>query len=296
MKLKIKAFFSIHAWRYSLNVKVLFVHWLAVFGVIWTFIEFLGYFFIRDNDSLKPNVWYVLAIGLLISTWMSRPRLCRSVNLSDKDITMQVDVNNIFEMENGSLIIPSNCSFQHDYIDEDAVIVQFRNRFFSNPSLFDEAIANALQNVPKECIAIKGKPVNKYPIGTVAQISLPGPDGRTAYVLASGELNEHGRGEPNINHLRTALISLWNYIGEQGNTRPLIIPIIGSGRQRLTQNRFKLIALIVSTFLAAIQQRKFTSRLTLTILPRAYLQNKYNLDDIETYLSCADKFDILDNH
>ncbi len=292
MMMRVKAFFSAHAWRSSLHGKVFFAHWLAVFAVIWTFVDFWDYYFIGDNESWKPNVWLVLALGLIIAAWMSRPRLCRTVHLADKDITVQVDVNDMFESKDGSLIIPSNSSFQHDYIDEDAVIVQFRNRYFSSPAQFDEAIAQALQHEPKTCVTIKGKTVNKYPIGTVAQIPLPGHGGRVAYVLASAELNEHGRGEPDINHLRSALTSLWNYIGQQGNTRPLIIPVIGSGRQRLTQNRLKLIALIVGTFLAAIQQRKFTNRLTLAILPRAYMQNKYHLDDIETYLICADTFDL----
>jgi hypothetical protein len=290
--MKLKAFFSIHAWRYSLNGKVFFVHLLAAFGAFLTFIEFLQYFFIKDENFLKSNVWLVIITGMIIAVWMSRPRLCRTVLIADKDLTMQVDVNNIFDIKEGSLIIPSNSSFQHDYIDENAVIVQFRNRYFSSPAQLDDAIANALQNEQKEQVTIKGRNVNKYPIGTVAEILLPGTGGRIAYLLASAELNEHGRGEPNIDHLKSALIALWNYIGEKGNTQSLIIPIIGSGRQRLTQNRFKLISLIVRTFLSSIQQRKFTNRLTLTILPRAYLQNKYNLDEIETYLTCADKFEI----
>jgi hypothetical protein len=292
MILKLKLLFSTHAWKYSLSGKLFLMHWIAVFSTIWTIAEFIGYFFIGDNNSLKPNVWIVLALGLIIAVWMSRPKLCRSVLLSEKDITLQVDVNNIFDMKDGSLIIPSNCTFQHDHIDGDSVIVQFRNRFFSSSAQFDDAISNALQNEPKVPVNFKGNIVNKYAIGTVAQIPLPGSDGRIAYLLASAELNEHGRGDPNINHLNIALNSLWNYIGEQGNTRPLIVPIMGSGRQRLTQNRLKLIALIIRTFLSSVQQRKYTNSLTLVIHPRAYLKNKYNLDDIETYLSCAEKFDI----
>ncbi|WP_079504813.1 macro domain-containing protein [Mesobacillus jeotgali] len=291
MYIKLKTFFSLHAWKHSLNIKTFLIHWTAVFGVIWTFIEFLGYFFIKDDDSLKPNVWLVLLVGLFISAWISRPRLLRSVHLSDKDITLQVDVNNIFEMKNGSLIIPSNSAFQHDYIDEGALIVQLRDLFFSDSQLFDEVISNALRSEPKENFKIRGKQVYKYPIGTVAQIPIPGPGGRVAYLLASTDLNEHGRGEPNFDHLKTALNLLWEYIGQQGDTKPLIIPILGSGRQRLTQNRLKIISLIVSTFLSSIKHRKYTNSLTLTILPRTYLQNMYNLDEIETYLSLADKFD-----
>ncbi|QMT20930.1 hypothetical protein H2N74_19435 [Bacillus velezensis] len=288
--MKLKAFFSVHAWRHSLSIKKFLMNWLAVFGVIWTLIDFFDYFFINGEHSLKPNVWLILMTGLIISIWISRPRLLRTVSLVDKDITLQIDVNNIFNFKEESLIIPSNTSFQHNHIDENAVIVQFRNRFFPNSAQFDEAIANALENISKEEFVFNGKSVYKYPIGTVAEIKVPGFNGRTAYILASAELNEFGRGEPNINDLRAALSSLWKYIGEQGTTKPLVMPIIGSGRQRLTFNRYKLIAQIVSTFLSAIQQRKFTSRLTLTILPKVYLENKCNMDDIENYLACSDKF------
>ncbi|WP_159888449.1 macro domain-containing protein [Paenibacillus puerhi] len=290
MFLKWKAFFSLHAWRHSLTVKAFFGYWLAVFAVIWTFMEFTGYFFTMNNEPVKPNVWLVLGLGIVIAAWMSRPRLTRTVRMTEKDMQLQVAVDNLFRLKDASLIIPSNCCFKHDHIDEDAVIAQFRRLFFTSPAQFDQAVDDALRDLPAEHAIVNGQQVKKYPVGTVVQLPLPGSGGRYAYILASSELNEYGRGVPHINDLQAALSALWNHIGERGNTRPLAIPMLGSGRQRLTQTRLELLALIVQSFLRGSRHRKFTSRLTLVIHPNAYLGNKYNLDDVECYLACADKF------
>lgn len=289
---KWRTFSSAHAWRYALKGKRFFVYWLSVFAVIWTFTEFASYFFIGDDASSKPNVWLVLGCGLVIAVWLSRPRLRRSIHLADKDVTIRIEVNDMFALRDGSWIIPSNRAFLHEHIDEDAVVIQFRNRFFASKLHFEEAIENALPHDTAEYDTIQGRTVKKYPLGTVLPIPLPGKGKGTAYVLASADLNEHGRGEPNVEHLQSALASLWSYIGKQGNTGPFIIPVIGSGRQRITHNRLQLSSLIVKTFLSEIDHRKFTRRLTIVIHPRAYLQNKYDLDDIEMYLACMDKFEI----
>ncbi|WP_341417149.1 macro domain-containing protein [Paenibacillus filicis] len=294
--MKLKAFCSLHSWRHSLTVRVFLGYWLAVFSIIWTFTEFTGYFFTINNSPVKPSVWLVLGLGVVIAAWMSRPRLTRTILLPEKDIQLQVTVDDMFRLDDASLIIPSNCCFTHDHIDGDAIITQFRSRFFSTAAQLDQAIAEALRSVPAEDRVLNGRQVNQYPIGTVAQIPLPGPVGRFAYLVASAELNEHGRGIPQLGDLKSALNSLWTHIGERGNTRPLAVPVLGSGRQRLTPNRLQLIALIMQSFLSSSQHRKFTGRLTVVIHPRAYLSHSYNLDEVETYMKCLVKFNISVNH
>lgn len=287
---KLRSFLSLHSWRNAVSVKAFLGYWLAVFSVIWTFTEFIGYFFDKNGEPVKPNVWLVLGLGIAVAAWMSRPRLTRTVRLPEKDMLLQVTVDDMFRLDNGSWIIPSNNCFKHDHIDEEAIIVHFRNRFFASPAQFDQALAEALRHAASVSVGINGKAVDQYPIGTVAQLPLPGPEGRYAYIVASAELNEHGRGRPQISDVKTALAALWDHIGERGNTKPLIMPVLGSGRQRLGRNRLELIALIVRSFLKGSRDRKFTSRLTIVIHPKAYLNHKYNLNDIEAYLSCADQF------
>lgn len=290
MKQRMRAFFSAHSWRYSFTARRFLACWLAAFSVLWTFTEFIGYFFTLHNQPVKPNVWAVLAAGIAAAAWMSRPRLTRTVRIGDKEILLQLDINDMFDVKGGSLIIPANCYFKHDHIDEDSIIVQFRNRFFAGPYEFDQALADALRHEPFQEAVLNGSRVKKYPIGTVAMLPLPGQGGRIAYLLASADLNEHGRGIADIGHLRTALESLWKQIGLRGNTKPLVIPVMGSGRQRLVNNRLELIGYIVRSFLSGIEERKFTDRLTIVIHPGTYVKYKYNLDDMESYLSCAGKF------
>lgn len=295
MRAKWAAFFSGHSWRHSVALKPFFGYWVAAFSIIWTFIEFTGYFFSIRGEPVKPNVWAALGAGIACAVWMSRPRLTRTVRLSDPDMLLQIAVDDMFRLKNGSFVIPSNRCFKHDHIDGDAVIVQFRNRFFSSAAHFDRALAEALRHVPSERAFVHGRPVDRYPIGTVAQLPLPGPGSRYAYIVASVELNEHGRGTPQLEDLKSALPALWDHIAERGNTRPLIVPVLGSGRQRLVQGRLELIALIVQSFLAGNRDRKPASRLTIVLSPKAYMDHRYNLDEIETYLSCAGKFHHLLN-
>ncbi|MNB88176.1 hypothetical protein D3C81_643640 [compost metagenome] len=288
---KWKAYFSVGLWKHSFRLKKFLSYWLAVFSVIWTFTEFSGYFFTAaDGSPWKPNVWVFLGIGILAAMWMSRPHLRRTVLLPDHEVTLEIDVNDMYARQDGAWIIPCNCCFLHSHIDEQAIVVQFRNRFFPSSADFDQVLAQALQNVPYELNTVRESQVKKYPIGTVVQIQLHGTR-QTAYLLATSELNPQGKGEPNLNHLEEALKSLWTYIALNGNTEPIMIPILGSGRHRLVVSRFVIIGMIVKTFLAGLSQRKFTKRLTIVMQPKAFKQNQYNLDEIESYFSCAGKFE-----
>jgi len=285
-----KAYFSIVSWKHSFRFKKFLSFWLAAFSVIWTFTEFSGYYFTVAGSPWKPSVWGVIGLGIVVAIWMSRPLLRRKVLLPDHEVLLEIDVNNLYARKDGSWIIPCNCCFLHSHIDEQAIIVQLRNRFFSSPSEFDQVLAQKLQNIPYELDTVMGNQVKKYPIGTVVQIQLHGI-GQTVYLLATSELNPQGKGDPNLKHLEDSLRSLWTYIAEHGNTEPIIIPVLGSGRHRLVISRYVIIGMIVKSFIAGLVQRKFTKRLTIVMQPKAFLDNQYNLDEIESYFSSAGKFE-----
>lgn len=285
-----RAYFSAALWKQSVRVKAFLGYWLAVFSIIWTFTEFLGYFItLSDGSPWKPNVWIVISLGIVAALWMSRPHLRRTVLLPDQEVMLGIDVNDLFARQDGALIIPCNRYFLHSHIDDQAIVVQFRNRFFKSPAEFDQVLAQALQNVPYEQDTVSGAQVKKYPIGTVVQVQLHGTR-QTAYLLATSELTSQGKGDPNLNHLEDSLKSLWSYIAQNGNTEPIMIPLLGSGRHRLVVSRYVIIGMIIKSFLAGIAQRKFTKRLIIVIQPKAFIQNQYNLDEIESYFSCAGKF------
>lgn len=285
-----KAYFSAILWKHSFRLKKILGYWLAGFSVIWTFTEFSGYFFTDTNgSSWKPNVWIVIGLGIVLALWMSRPRLRRTVLLPDQEVMLEVDINDLYTRKDGAWVIPCNRCFMHTHMDDQAIVVQFRNRFFPSPEDFDQVLAKSLQHVPYEIDLVRGTQVKKYPIGTVAQVQLHGTR-QTAYLLATSDLTSHGKGEPNLNHFEVSLKSLWSYIAQSGNTEPIIIPLLGSGRHRLVISNYFIISMIVRSFLAGLTQRKFTKRLTIIMHPRVFIQNQYNLDEIESYFSCVGKF------
>ncbi|WP_152560637.1 hypothetical protein [Paenibacillus polymyxa] len=87
---------------------------------------------------------------------MSRPRLRRTVLLPGYEVTLEIDVNDLYARNDGAWIIPCNRYFLHSHIDEQAIVVQFRNRFFPSPADFDQVLTQALKNVPCELDTVNG--------------------------------------------------------------------------------------------------------------------------------------------
>lgn len=292
MKKRIHAFFSSHAWKLSFTFRKFMLHWLSVFAVIWTFIGFVVFYVNQDGGhSWKPSVWIVLLAGILIAGWMSRPRLTRTVKLKDKDITLRITVDDMFRRKGAAAIIPTNTLFKHDHLDAGSIQVQYRDKYFSSLSAFDAQLQRQLVNEPHLVVSFNREQVKEYPIGTVIRLESSANLPRTAYLVATAELNEYGRAKPNRSQLQEGLKSLWSYIACRGRKEPLIIPIMGSGRHRINVNRYELLHDLVQSFMLSVRDNKFTEELTIVIHPESFIRNQYSLDEIEEYLRYVGKFE-----
>ncbi|GIP34248.1 macro domain-containing protein [Paenibacillus sp. J2TS4] len=295
--MRIHAFFASHAWKLSFSIRRFFMHWFTVFAIIWTFIDFVAFFFGKDQDRpWKFLVWIVIGVSVLIALWMSRPRLTRKVRLKDTDVTIKIVVDDLFRRKGSTVIIPVNTFFKHDDIDDKAILMQYRNLFYSNHIEFDSQLKEQLKDEPYTQGVLQGEQVNSYSPGTVVRLQTTHRRIKAAYLVATAELNEHGRAKPNRSLLQFALHELWNRIAERGRKELLAIPIIGSGRGRINVTRYELIYDIVHSFLQAIKDNKFTEELTIIIHPRAFIQNEYSLDEIEEYLRFVSKFNRIENN
>lgn len=294
MRRKITAFFSSQTWRLSFSFKRFIVNWLSVFAVIWTITDFIVFFVSEDTSSQwKPPLWVILLLGIIVALWFSRPRLTRTIKIKDRDITLRITVDDMFRKKGVTTIIPVNVCFQHEYIDEKSVQVQYRNRHFAEILEFDRRLQIELDNIPYTEIMIRSKLVKQYAIGTVVRIETPNHKQKSAYLVATAELNEYGKALPNHDKMIESLDKLWEFIGAKGSKESLILPVVGSGRNRLIANRYELIYDIVKSFLKAVKHNKFTEELTIVIHPDAFLRNKYSLDDIEEFLRYVSKFEVV---
>lgn len=288
--MKLRALFSSHTWKLSFSFKKFFINWISIFAIIWTFVDFFNFFFSSDNQPWKPSVWIVFGIGILIALWRSHPRLTRKVRLKDQDVSIKLVVDNMFKRKGATVIIPVNTLFQHRDVDEGAIQIQYRNSFFDSANLFDRKLNDQLQDEPHQIVIYNNNQMRKYSAGTVVRLETPKKRIKAAYLVATAELNEHGRAVPDRLLKQTALVALWKHIAQRGRKESIVIPIIGSGRGRLNVTRYELIHDIVYSFLEAVKECKFTEELTIVIDPRAFIRHEYSLDEMEEYLRYVAKY------
>nr|WP_255654555.1 macro domain-containing protein [Cohnella sp. REN36] len=224
---------------------------------------------------------------------MSRPRLTRVVKRDDLDVTIRLTVDDLFRIKGFTAIIPVNTSFKHDHVDGGAVLIQYRDKYYPEVAAFDRQLQASLLNEPTPNIVDIGTAQRKeYPIGTVVRLETPEAPFRSAYLIATAKLNEYNRAIPDRSDLQTGLKAIWSYIALRGRKEPLVIPIVGSGRHRITANRLELLDDIVTSFLAAVERNKFTEQLTIVIHPSAFLRNAYSMDEMEEYIRFRCKFGV----
>src|SRR5690606_15996555 len=104
------------------------------------------------------------------------------------------------------------------------------------------------------------------------------------YLLSSSNLNEQNRSKTTTDDLRKALIELWSYLTIKGSKDNLIIPIIGTGRGRITLTREEVIKEIVLSFLASLSQDSYCEQLIISIHPDDLKKYNFKLDELLDFI------------
>lgn len=129
---------------------------------------------------------------------------------------------------------------------------------------------------------------NQYEIGTI--IKLTHRSGFKTYWMAMADVNEHGKPDGKIENLQICLESLWRYIGEKGHMSRLIMPVSGSGRTGINENRITILKEIIFSFVAMTKERKITEELVICIHPSDIRNDKLNIYELMDYLKCQCKY------
>ena len=100
------------------------------------------------------------------------------------------------------------------------------------------------------------------------------------------ELNANGTadsgGLPNI---RRALEGVWKFIASHGENDPVIVPLLGTGRGRVSTPRKKMIEIHAQSFINASKDRIFSNKLIIAIWPDDAKNFEINLFEIKDYLT-----------
>lgn len=281
---------SVRTWSYwkyalfSLNAGKAF---LSSLGTIWLFLEMLRFFrIINQSDIPKYGIFCAIFFSIFIVIIIRRPIAKICYKLKRKDMSIEVVISDLFSIE-GQKIISTNTTFdtetENGLIAADSLQGQFAKKYFpENIKKLDQEIEQALDGRNYSAVENPLRKNKRYDIGTVAKIMVRQ---EIFYLLAMGELNRNGTAETSLPFIRTTLDKLWHFISSEGENYPVVIPLLGTGRGRITTSRKKMIEIHAQSFINASKDRIFSNKLIITIWPDDAKNFEINLLEIKDYLT-----------
>jgi hypothetical protein len=251
-------------------------------------LEMLDFFGMYTRDKYSGYaIFVVFALAIILVVIYRRPVSRITYRIPKKDFGYEVLIGDLLESPAQNIVISTNTTFDTDIssglIHPDSLQGKFSNKFFAgNTSELDKLITASLKGIAFEDHSTgKGKK-KRYPIGTVARVSA---HGKTFYLTAMSELNEHGNAHSNASMIDTSLESLWAYIAAQGELGDVAMAIIGTGRGRVRLSRKKVVERIAQSFADASQEKVFSNLLTIVVHPADAAKFSVNLFEIKDYLA-----------
>ena len=267
---------------------------LASYGGIWLLTEALS-FFSKDAELFlsTKGVWF-LAIGLLIAFFFGRPKTVFSYQLKNRDITIETRISDAFEVP-GALVVPTNTTFDTDLdgkIPKAHSIQGGFTRLYYDSEVhhldldIEAALAKEDYHYEEPPEKKKGKK-RRYPIGTVIQVK---KGGRLFYLVANTHINNDGVANTTIENLRDSLAELWYYISEKGPKGDIVIPLLGTGKGRLSDKREDIFLEIIRSFIALCSSGTYCDKLVVAIYPPDVTNHKIDLNYLQEFLAYSCKY------
>jgi hypothetical protein len=251
----------------------------SVFGVLWLIVEVLSFFNKEEfAEQLKSIWWIFLLIGIIVVIYQNWPKHTYTYKVNNRDISISIQIGDIFKND-GALIIPVNNRLDVDNngttAKSSSVLKYFIDKIYK--SVHAHLATDITQKLEDSSdwyskFITKENPT-EYKIGTVIPVFR---DEKQYYLLCNATLNEQLRSKCSPDDLRTSLIELWAFLIHCGSKDNLVIPIIGTGRGRITLTREEVIKEIVLSFLASLSSDNYCEQLTICIHP--YDLKKYKID------------------
>lgn len=260
---------------------------LSVFGALWLIIEILAFFNKTEFSNELKSIWWVfLIVGIVFIIYRNWPKTLYTFKVLNRDVSVSIKIGDIFATD-GALIIPINNKFdcenngivaKSNSILNSLVQKAYKKTFSHLQSDISQVIEDD-QDWYSKFILSENKDL--YKIGTVVPINR---DEKQYYLLSSSTLNHKNRSKTTDDNLRNSLNELWAYLSHSGSKDSLVIPILGTGRGRITLTREQVIKEIVLSFLVSLDIDNYCDQLTICIHPRDLKEYKMNLIEILDFI------------
>jgi len=255
----------------------------SVFGVLWLIVEILAFFNRQEfANELKSIWWLFLVLGFILVIYQNWPKHFYTFKVNNRDVSISIQLGDIFKTE-GALIIPVNNKLDVDnngtVSKSSSILKHFIDIVYKKVNSHLTTDINFKLNDSKdwyEKFIVRANPL-EYKIGTVVPVFR---DEKQYYLLCNATLNEQNRSKCTADDLRNSLVELWAFLTHCGSKDNLVIPIIGTGRGRITMTREEVIKEIVLSFLASISSENYCEQLTICIHPYDLKKYDMNIENI----------------
>lgn len=274
-------------WKYALlsvdGVKTFF----AVLGAVWLLFEMMNFFKVFNPETLPPYSFITLIFISILIVIITRPPISKIIyKHSSQDLQIEVRIGDLFAIK-GQKVISTNTTFDTDIangvIAANSLQGQFTNKYYPQQiQVLDQKLDQDLAHIPSTHYQkVSGKD-KKYPMGTTVRIDIAS---EIFYLLAMSDLNVNNTAQTTLDNVLKSTEELWEFIIAKGENEPIVLPLIGTGRGRITTNRKRLIARIAQSFTKASEQHIFSSKLVIVIHPTDAENFNINLFEVKDLLN-----------
>ena len=268
------------------------IGFFGLLGSAWTAVELIDYF--SGDDNYIPRTFqafiFIAATSLLISLIINYQKLTFRYKIQSKDINISLVIGDIFSQK-ADIVISTNTTFdtttENRFISPASIQGQLY-RYYDKIGHLDSEIENALIGIePKEILSRTKTKRKRYPYGTIIKLN---HQNFFSYWVAMADVNESGKPSSSFVILQECLERLWDYILTSGHMDRIAVPILGSGKTGINENRVKLLKEIIFSFVAFSREKKITEELVICIHPNDFFSHSIDLDYINKYLEYICEF------
>ncbi|MCB9234841.1 MAG: hypothetical protein H6581_24520 [Bacteroidia bacterium] len=273
-------------WK-QLRVVNLLESCFAILGIIWTLIEALTFFGSPELSTAIKSIWWLIFIlGLIVAIYLNRPKSSFVFKVKNRDVSIIIQVGDIFKIK-GSVIVPINhkldCENNGIVQRSSSILKLFVNNAYKGnyPDLQRDIVQELTERKEKYKEAIESTDPVVYKMGTVVPVYR---NEVQYYLLVNSSLNSANRSRTTEDDLRNSLNGLWSFLLQNGSKDNLVIPILGTGRGRISLPRQEVIKEIVLSFLVSLSSDSYCDQLIICIHPIDVVKFKIEVEELLAFI------------
>lgn len=273
-------------WRYALFSGEAIAKFFAVMGILYLCVDLADAFNIYKKDQYSYYgliILVTLALLYVLSTRRPVARICYKI--PQKDFAIEVLIGDLFNIP-GEVIISTSSTFDTDMssglIATSSLQGQLAINYFNGQTAeIDRQIKASLER--EQFIINEKRPGKKeeYPIGTVARVSA---HNKNFYLVAMSHMEENRNARSDLKMIDEALEKLWVNLAAKAEVGDIVMPLMGTGRGRVSYPRKKMIERIAQSFAEAASERAFSNKLIIVVRPEDASKFSLNLFQVRDYL------------